>query len=215
MLLVQLQTCGWNVAQALNVFFSGPSLPDSSLTTTASDQPLVDRVNNTTSPISDTLHFNATQEFVDDDSETDEGLKAAIRESLKDEISSVISNQGVRVEPLKREAATSPKLEPKTTLRGNEPNPISRLRFAPTNDKRSLDSTKHRRMSLENPESRSSRLEEEKILADRFLRYDQDEEYEMSLAQDRAKDEQRRITELQKRSYTTCDAPDLFKLKFS
>ena len=206
--LLQLRTCGWDVAQALNVFFSGPSLADSSLTRQANDQHVDDRAINTTSPISDTLasHFNNTQEFVNDaidDSETDEGLKAAIRESLNDDIGSLAGNQVDRAEPMRREEASAPKLEPKTFLRGNEPNPISRLRSAPTHDTRRIDSTKHRRMSLENLESRSSRLEEEKILADRFLRYDQDEEYELSLAQDRA------------RLQNPCDAPDLFKLNLS
>jgi hypothetical protein len=201
-------------AQALNVFFSGPSLPDTSLTRPANDQPPVDRDTNTTSPLT-SPHLNNTQNFVNDDSETDEVLKAAIRESLQDEVASRTSNQGGRVEPARREAAPAQNIEPKSILRGNEPNAISRLRSAPTHEMRNLDSIKHRRMSIENLESRSSRVEEEKILADRFLRYDQDEEYEISLAQDRAKDEQRRIAELQKRLHNPCDATDLFELNLS
>jgi hypothetical protein len=222
MLFVQMKTCGWDVAQALNVFFSGPSVSYPSIERPENDHQ-VDHAINITPPKSDTANasfsdLNITQDFVNDDaSETDEVLKAAIRASLNDEASSRICTQGGELPPVRKEAPST-KFEPKAILRGsfgNEPNPISRLRSAPTHDKRNTESSKHRRMSLENLDSRNSRVEEEKILADRFLRYDQDEEYELSLAQDRAKDEQRRFAELQKRLLDPCDALDLFKLNLS
>jgi hypothetical protein len=216
MLLVQMQTCEWDVAAALNFFFSGPSLSDSAMTRQAIDQPLSDRAISTATPASDEVqasNFSVSNniDFTNYDSETDEGLIAAIRASLNDNHASSTTDPNASFDPVRWEAAPAPKSilrgrsEPNPTSLRSETTPISRLRSAPTHDERSMDSTKHRRMSVESLETRNSQTVEEKILADRCLRYDQDEEYQLSLAQDRAKDEQRRSVELQKRWHNPCE----------
>jgi hypothetical protein len=61
-----------------------------------------------------------------------------------------------------------------------------------------IDFKKQRLSSTHDSQSKITMEKEAQILNDRILRFEQDEAYELSLAEDRAKDELRRLEELRK-----------------
>ena len=168
-----MDSCEWNLESALNLFFAA----------TIRSDPLADGISRNRMTANRSLDESASLPNIRDEIRLPDSVEANEGRIVKNSTMEDPASENRRLEP---SLPSSCRLRSASALEASD-------------DDARVDSRKQRRTSFRNPSCSSSGIQDQKLLDDRLLRLDQDEAYERSLAEDRAKEERRRMEIFRKR----------------